>query len=76
MSIILFQLLERHILHITQRKSYWIVKLNRIVQYFFKTSSGTGEINGSNCQFPKKELDTNDVACVIDAKHLCVSMRA
>jgi hypothetical protein len=43
--------------------------MNRIVEYYAKTS-GARAFNDANCSGITNRLGTEDVACVIDAKHL------
>jgi GTP cyclohydrolase I len=38
-------------------------------------TSGTRAFNDANCSELQIALGTEDVACVIDAKHLCVNSR-
>ena len=50
-------------------------KINRIVQFFAKRPQVQERLTIQVVEELKKVLNTDDVACVIEAKHLCVSMR-
>jgi GTP cyclohydrolase I len=49
--------------------------MNRIVDYFAKRPQVQERLTIQIVQELKKVLNTEDVACVIDAKHLCVNSR-
>ena len=50
-------------------------KMNRIVDYFAKRPQVQERLNIQIVRELQKVLGTEDVACVIDAKHLCVNSR-
>lgn len=50
-------------------------KLNRIVQYFAKRPQVQERLTNQIANELRTVLDTEDVAVIIDAKHLCVSSR-
>ena len=50
-------------------------KLNRIVQYYSKRPHVQERLTNQIGEELKTILGTNDVAVIIDAKHLCVSSR-
>ena len=50
-------------------------KLNRIVQYYAKRPQVQERLTNQIGEELKNILDTDDVAVIIDAKHLCVSSR-
>ena len=50
-------------------------KLNRIVQYYAKRPQVQERLTNQIAEDLKTILDTDDVAVIIDAKHLCVSSR-
>ena len=50
-------------------------KMNRIVDYFAKRPQVQERLTIQVVQELQKVLGTDDVACVIDAKHLCVNSR-
>ena len=49
--------------------------MNRIVDYFAKRPQVQERLNIQIVRELQKVLETEDVACVIDAKHLCVNSR-
>jgi GTP cyclohydrolase I len=49
--------------------------MNRIVDYFAKRPQVQERLTIQIVEELKKALNTQDVACVIDAKHLCVNSR-
>jgi len=49
--------------------------MNRIVDYFAKRPQVQERLTIQIVQELKRVLNTEDVACVIDAKHLCVNSR-
>ena len=49
--------------------------MNRIVAYFSKRPQVQERLTIQIVQELQKVLGTDDVACVIDAKHLCVNSR-
>ena len=50
-------------------------KMNRIVDYYAKRPQVQERLTMQIVQELQKVLGTDDVACVIDAKHLCVNSR-
>ena len=50
-------------------------KINRIVQYFAKRPQVQERLTVQIAEELKKVLKTEDVAVIIDAKHMCVSLR-
>ena len=50
-------------------------KLNRIVQYYAKRPQVQERLTNQIAEELKIILNTQDVAVIIDAKHLCVSSR-
>ena len=49
--------------------------MNRIVEYFAKRPQVQERLTMQVVQAMQEALGTQDVACVIDAKHLCVNSR-
>ena len=49
--------------------------MNRIVEYFAKRPQVQERLTMQIVQFMQESLGTKDVACIIDAKHLCVNSR-
>ena len=58
--------------YISEGKVVGLSKINRIVDYYSKRPQV--QKHTSNCSRTTKILNTDDVACVIDAKHLCVNL--
>ena len=66
---------KAHIGYFAKNKIVGLSKLNRIVNFFSKKPQVQEKLTVQIVDFLKKELETEDVACIIDAQHLCVSMR-
>ena len=66
---------KAHIGYFANKKIVGLSKLNRIVSFFSKKPQVQEKLTVQIVDFLKKELETEDVACIIDAQHLCVSMR-
>ncbi|MCS7004007.1 MAG: GTP cyclohydrolase I FolE [Cytophagales bacterium] len=66
---------KAHVAYISNGKVIGLSKINRIVQYYAKRPQVQERLTVQIAQDLKKTLQTEDVAVVIDAKHLCVSMR-
>ena len=66
---------KAHVGYFANNKIVGLSKLNRIVNYFSKRPQVQEKLTIQIVEFLKKELKTEDVACIIDAQHLCVSMR-
>ncbi|MCY7357348.1 MAG: GTP cyclohydrolase I FolE [Rudanella sp.] len=64
-----------HIAYISSGKVIGLSKLNRIVQFFAKRPQVQERLTMQIANELKEVLDTEDVAVIIDAKHLCVSTR-
>jgi len=64
-----------HVAYISSGKVIGLSKLNRIVQYYAKRPQVQERLTNQIANELKKILDTEDVAVIIDAKHLCVSSR-
>ena len=64
-----------HVAYISNGKVIGLSKMNRIVDYFAKRPQVQERLTMQIVQFMQKALGTKDVACVIDAKHLCVNSR-
>lgn len=64
-----------HIAYISSGKVIGLSKMNRIVDYFSKRPQVQERLTMQIVQELQKALNTQDVACVIDAKHLCVNSR-
>lgn len=66
---------KAHIAYISSGKVIGLSKLNRIVQYYAKRPQVQERLTNQIAEELKNILDTDDVAVIIDAKHLCVSSR-
>jgi GTP cyclohydrolase I len=66
---------KAHVAYISNGTVIGLSKLNRIVEYFAKRPQVQERLTMQISAELKKILNTEDVAVVIDAKHLCVSMR-
>ena len=64
-----------HVAYISTGKVIGLSKMNRIVDYFAKRPQVQERLTMQIVQELQKALNTEDVACVIDAKHLCVNSR-
>ena len=66
---------KAHIAYISNGSVIGLSKMNRIVDYFAKRPQVQERMNIQIVRELQKALGTEDVACVIDAKHLCVNSR-
>lgn len=66
---------KAHVAYISSGKVIGLSKLNRIVQYFAKRPQVQERLTNQIGLELQAILDTEDVAVIIDAKHLCVSSR-
>jgi GTP cyclohydrolase I len=66
---------KAHLAYISNGKVIGLSKLNRIVQYFAKRPQVQERFTMQIARELQKVLKTEDVAVIIDAKHLCVSSR-
>lgn len=64
-----------HVAYISKGKVIGLSKMNRIVDHFAKRPQVQERLTMQIVQALQKALGTDDVACVIDAKHLCVNSR-
>lgn len=64
-----------HIAYISNGNVIGLSKMNRIVEYFAKRPQVQERLTMQVVQALQEALGTDDVACVIDAKHLCVNSR-
>lgn len=83
-NIILYSTCEHHLLpivgkaHIAYISNGTVVglsKMNRIVDYYAKRPQVQERLTMQIVRELQEVLETEDVACVIDAKHLCVNSR-
>lgn len=64
-----------HVAYVSSGKVIGLSKLNRIVQYYAKRPQVQERLTNQIAEDLKQILGTDDVAVIIDAKHLCVSSR-
>ncbi len=64
-----------HVAYISNGTVVGLSKMNRIVDYYAKRPQVQERMNIQIVRELQKVLGTDDVACVIDAKHLCVNSR-
>jgi GTP cyclohydrolase IA len=64
-----------HVAYISNGTVVGLSKMNRIVDYFAKRPQVQERLTIQIVKELQKVLNTKDVACVIDAKHLCVNSR-
>lgn len=66
---------KAHVAYISNGTVVGLSKMNRIVDYFAKRPQVQERLTMQIVQELQKVLNTDDVACVVDAKHLCVNSR-
>jgi len=66
---------KAHVAYISKGKVIGLSKINRIVDYYAKRPQVQERLTMQIAEAMKEALGTKDVACVIDAKHLCVNCR-
>jgi len=64
-----------HVAYISNGRVIGLSKMNRIVEYYAKRPQVQERLTMQIVQELQIALGTEDVACVIDAKHLCVNSR-
>lgn len=64
-----------HVAYISTGRVIGLSKMNRIVDYFAKRPQVQERLTMQIVRELQAALNTEDVACVIDAKHLCVNSR-
>ncbi|GLB49924.1 GTP cyclohydrolase I FolE [Neptunitalea lumnitzerae] len=83
-NIVLYSTCEHHLLpivgrahvgYISKGKVVGLSKMNRIVDYYAKRPQVQERLTMQIVKEMQEILGTEDVACVIDAKHLCVNSR-
>jgi GTP cyclohydrolase I len=83
-NIVLYSTCEHHLLpivgkaHVAYISSGHVIglsKMNRIVDYYARRPQVQERLTMQIVQELQRVLKTEDVACVIDAKHLCVNSR-
>ncbi|MCR9182703.1 MAG: GTP cyclohydrolase I FolE [Flavobacteriaceae bacterium] len=66
---------KAHVAYISSGQVIGLSKMNRIVDYYAKRPQVQERLTIQIVKELQKALNTEDVACVIDAKHLCVNSR-
>ncbi|MES2730694.1 MAG: GTP cyclohydrolase I FolE [Bacteroidota bacterium] len=66
---------KAHVAYISNGKVIGLSKINRVVQYFARRPQVQERLTVQIANELKEMLQTEDIAIVIDAKHLCVSSR-
>ena len=66
---------KEHIAYISKRSVIGLSKMNRIVEYYAKRPQVQERMTMQIVKELQEALGTDDVACIIDAKHLCVNSR-
>lgn len=66
---------KAHIAYISNGTVVGLSKMNRVVDYFAKRPQVQERLTLQIVEELQEVLGTKDVACVIDAKHLCVNSR-
>ncbi|MDR3272584.1 MAG: GTP cyclohydrolase I FolE [Flavobacteriaceae bacterium] len=66
---------KAHVAYISNGKVIGLSKINRIVNYYARRPQVQERLTRQIVEAIKEALDTKDVACVIDARHLCVNSR-
>jgi GTP cyclohydrolase I len=66
---------KAHVAYVSSGKVIGLSKINRIVDHYARRPQVQERLTVQIAEELKKVLDTDDVAVVIDAKHLCVSSR-
>ncbi len=64
-----------HVAYISNGTVVGLSKMNRIVDYYAKRPQVQERLTMQIVQELQRAMGTDDVACVIDAKHLCVNSR-
>lgn len=64
-----------HIAYVSSGKVIGLSKLNRIAQYYAKRPQVQERLTNQIALELKKVLNTEDVAVIVDAKHMCVCSR-
>ncbi len=66
---------KAHVAYVSSGKVIGLSKLNRIVQYYAKRPQVQERLTNQIAKELHEILQTEDIAVIIDAKHLCVSSR-
>jgi len=66
---------KAHVAYISKGKVIGLSKINRIVNYYAKRPQVQERLTMQIVEAMKEALGIKDVACIIDAKHLCINCR-
>jgi GTP cyclohydrolase I len=66
---------KAHVAYISKGRVIGLSKINRIVEFYSKRPQVQERLTMQIVQELQIALGTEDVACIIDAKHLCVNSR-
>lgn len=66
---------KAHVAYVSNGRVVGLSKMNRIVDYFAKRPQVQERLTMQVVQELQRILKTDDVACIVDAKHLCVNSR-
>lgn len=66
---------KAHVAYISNKTVIGLSKINRIVEYYSKRPQVQERLTKQIVAELQEVLKTEDIACVIDAKHLCVNSR-
>ena len=66
---------KAHVAYFAQDRVVGLSKMNRIVDYYSRRPQVQERLNIQIVKALQKILKTDDVACIIDAKHMCVNSR-
>lgn len=64
-----------HVAYVSKGTVVGLSKMNRIVEYYSKRPQVQERLTRQIVKALQKALGTDDVACIVDAKHLCVNSR-
>lgn len=68
-------IVKAHVAYVSNGKVIGLSKINRLVQYYAKRPQVQERLTNQIAEALKEALQTDDVAIVIDAVHLCVASR-
>ena len=66
---------KAHVAYVSNGRVVGLSKMNRIVEYYANRPQVQERLTMQVVQELQQILNTQDVACIIDAKHLCVNSR-
>ena len=66
---------KAHVAYFAKGRVVGLSKMNRIVDYYSRRPQVQERLNIQIVKALQKILKTDDVACIIDAKHMCVNSR-